>query len=219
MNREANIRGVILDMDGLILDTERPIVPLWIKAAKSLGWDLSLETLRRTMGVGRAVTEAVFLEEYGPGFPHEKFREILRPLVDEEFKKGISLKPGIIVLLDHLVSCSIPYALATSTIKEKAIWKLNKAGILDRFSIMACGDEITSGKPAPDIFLLAAERLKLDPAFCIGFEDSAAGLQGLHAAGIRSVFIKDLFDPPPEVMTAVWRRFDDLAQAVVLFEC
>jgi HAD superfamily hydrolase (TIGR01509 family) len=119
--------------------------------------------------------------------------------------------------LDCLGEKKIPFAVATSTDRKTALWKLERAGILDRFSLLVCGDEIARGKPAPDIFLAAARGLGAAPADCVGFEDSAPGLMGLQAAEIRSVFVKDLPEPPPDVLAGVWRRYGDLAQAREIF--
>jgi beta-phosphoglucomutase-like phosphatase (HAD superfamily) len=95
--------------------------------------------------------------------------------------------------------------------------KLAKAGIQKYFQAAAFGDEVTKGKPEPDIFLLAAQRLKIVPADCVGFEDSPAGLLSLSAAGIRSIFINDIFEPGPDILSLVWRRFESLDQAIPLF--
>jgi beta-phosphoglucomutase-like phosphatase (HAD superfamily) len=89
-------------------------------------------------------------------------------------------------------------------------------GIRERFPVMGCGDESRRGTPAPEIFLLAAQKLGKAPADCLGFEDSPSGLRALHAAGIKSIFVKDLVEPPPEVLTTVWRRCGDLAEAIPL---
>ena len=209
--------GAIFDMDGLMLDTEKPAVPLWIKAGKSLGYDISPQMLIRTLGMTNDGLCRFFQDEFGEDFPYEGLLKNVRPLITGEFENGIAHKPGLLVLLDHLASLGIPLAVATSARRERAIWKLRIAGILDRFSVVACGDEVSRGKPAPDVFLLAAERLEKPPDYCVGFEDSPAGLQGLHAAGIRSVFVKDLVEPPPEILATVWRRCRDLAEAAELF--
>ncbi len=120
-------------------------------------------------------------------------------------------------LLDRLRAANIPLGVATSTRSIRAVDLLEKAGIFDRFKAITCGEEITNGKPAPDIFLLAAKKLGQLPCNCVGFEDSTAGLRGLHAAGIRSVFIKDVLSPPEDVLAAVWRRCNDLSEAAALF--
>jgi HAD superfamily hydrolase (TIGR01509 family) len=209
--------AVIFDMDGLMLDTERPMLPIWNRAGKLYGYDISPEFVTRTLGIDKEGTRALALAEFGPDFPYDKIREEIHRLYAEEFKAGIAHRPGLIPLLDHLASLRIPLAVATSTSRNSARGKLEKAGILDRFVVFACGDEVKHGKPAPDIFLLAAERLGKAPSECVGFEDSPAGLRGLHAAGIPSVFIKDLVEPPEKVLAAVWKRCKDLGEAVELF--
>ena len=214
---EFNPVAAILDMDGLILDTEKPIIPLWIKAGKSLGFDLDPEIISCTIGMNNPTTKQFLKQELGPDYPVDLILEALHRLIIQEFEKGISLKTGLIQLMDHLASRSIAVAVATSSNREEAIWKLQIAKVLDRFPVIVCGDEIKNGKPAPDIFLLAAEKLGYPPSHCIGFEDSVAGLKGLHAAGIRSVFIKDIVEPSAEILATVWRRLNDLSEAISLF--
>ena len=220
MTDEENFKpaAAIFDMDGLMLDTERPAIALWIKAGKTYGYTISEEIVLLTLGVSDDGIRALCERQYGRDFPFDKILEERNRLITEEFaKEGIVCRPGLIVLLDHLASLKIPVAVATSTHRETAVWKLRKAGVLDRFTVMVCGDEITRGKPAPDIFLLAAERLGRPPSVCVGFEDSPAGLRGLHDAGIRSVFVKDLVEPPEEILSTVWRRCGDLAEAAKFF--
>jgi HAD superfamily hydrolase (TIGR01509 family) len=205
-------------MDGLMLDTERPAVRLWLEAAAEQGWNIDEEIPISTVGLDEADTRRRVLEACGAEFPYAVVRDRLEELFIRSIEvEGIAHRPGLLTLLDHLDVVGVPFAVATSTPRKAAIWKLEKAGIRSRFSILACGDEVSRGKPAPDIFLLAAARLGADPAACVGFEDSAAGLRGLAAAGIRSVFVKDLIEPPGEVLATVWRRRESLAEAVELF--
>jgi HAD superfamily hydrolase (TIGR01509 family) len=210
--------AVIFDMDGLLLDTEGPVIALWVEVGRQLGWDVTEETVFRTVGINEAATRAVFIGEYGPEFPYDEARSrLIQIYLARAEKEGIPHRPGLAVLLDHLAGLGIPLGIATSSDRETALWKLRCAGIGGRFSVLVCGDEAGRGKPAPDIFLCAAERLGKAPAECIGFEDSPAGLTALHAAGIRSVFIKDMVEPPAEVLRTVWRRYGDLAEAAALF--
>ena len=209
--------GAIFDMDGLMLDTERPLIPLWAKVGKSFGYDITPQMIIRTLGINSEGTRALIVSEFSPEFPYEKIKEEVSRLYSEEIRESIPHRPGLFPLLDHLTSLKIPLAVATSTRRVSAVRKLTQAGILDRFATLVCGDEVSRGKPAPDIFLLAAEKMGKLPSKCVGFEDSPAGLQGLHAAGIRSVFVKDLADPPPEIRATIWHSCTDLAEAADLF--
>jgi HAD superfamily hydrolase (TIGR01509 family) len=212
-------RAVIFDMDGLMLDTEKPVVDVWVQAAEIKGWKVDAAAAYRTIGINEASTKALLMHEYGPDFPYDAIRKELNRIMTEKIEKeGIAHRPGLLTLLDHLASCNIPMAVATSSNRKSTLWKLQKAGIQDRFTTLVCGDEISRGKPAPDIFLRAAELLGKKPEECLGFEDSPAGLQGLQAAGIRSVFIKDVVEPSPEILAKVWRRYTSLAEAVELLD-
>jgi HAD superfamily hydrolase (TIGR01509 family) len=205
-------------MDGLMLDTERPAVRFWLEAARERGWEIDEGVPVSTVGLDEEATRQRVLEACGPGFPYAAVRKRLEELFVQSIEReGIAHRPGLLTLLDHLDGLGLPLAVATSTPRAIALWKLDKAGIRGRFSILACGDEVERGKPAPDIFLLAASRLGKQPAACVGFEDSPVGLRGLAAAGIRSVFIKDLMEPPDEVLATVWQRRDSLADAIDLF--
>ena len=210
--------AVIFDMDGLMLDTERLIIPIWNEAGKLFGYDIPQDVILRMVGISSINACIVMREEYGADFPYDKIRDKTRVLYKKSFEeKGVPKKNGLDYLLDKLSAAGIPLAVATSTRRATALDMLGRAGILEKFTAIVGGDEVANGKPAPDIFLLAAERLGQTPCACIGFEDSPAGLRGLHAAGIRSVFVKDIIEPPPEVLATVWRRCSDLYEAAQLF--
>jgi len=210
--------AVIFDMDGLMFDTERMSIPLWAEAGIIFGYNITEEIILRTVGISNKETRELLIDEFGADFPYDSVYEKFRLLIKKEIERnGVPKKHGLIELLDCLAAAGIPLAVATSTRKATALEMLRKADILDRFSTVVCGDEVTNSKPAPDIFLLAAERLMVLPSTCAGFEDSPAGLKGLHSAGVRSIFIKDLIEPPQDILSTVWRRYNDLKEAVELF--
>ncbi len=107
----------------------------------------------------------------------------------------IPLKHGVTAVLSHLHQAAIPCAVATSTQLQLALRKLANAGLTDAFSAIAGGDEVERGKPAPDLYLLAARRLGVDPQRCIAFEDSGPGIRAAHAAGMLPFLIPDLILP------------------------
>ena len=210
--------GVVFDVDGLMLDTEQLELNLYVTISARLGWPTPLEMLGNTIGRSDEYAQAFYKKTYGDDYP---FREIWTAVLEEETRygntNGLPLKKGLLILLDKLKSLGVPLAVATSNKSKRAQWKLERGGIADRFKVFACGDEVEHGKPAPDIFLLAAKKLGIKPKNCIGFEDSAAGLTGMAAAGIPSVFIRDLSEPPPEILAGVWRQCSDLEEAALLF--
>ena len=205
-------------MDGLMLDTERPAVFLWLRAACEFGWEVDESVPLSTVGLNEDDTRRRVLEACGEAFPYQAVRARMYELYEASVEEsGPAHRPGLLTLLDALGDSRIPLAVATSTDREAALRKLDRAGIFGRFAAVACGDEVRNGKPAPDVFLLAAFRLGVDPESCVGFEDSPAGLRALAAAGMRSVFVKDMIEPPPEVLAGVWRRCGNLSEAVALF--
>jgi HAD superfamily hydrolase (TIGR01509 family) len=211
-------KGVILDMDGLMLDTERLEIAAFIRICEEMGRPISEAMLRSTVGITEDDAEELYHAAYGRDYPYrEIWDKTRRRITDLGEKEGIPRRPGLLALLDHLGRLGIPLAVATSANRERARWKLEKAGILDRFRFLACGDEVAAGKPAPDVFLLALNRLGEKAEDCVGFEDSPAGLKALAAAGIPSVFVQDQAEPPEEVLKTVWRRCADLAAAAALF--
>jgi len=210
--------GVILDMDGLMLETEKPLISVWINAGRHFGREIKEETVLAAIGNTGDFVRQLCARDLGEDFPYDEFHKELNRMANLEFDKGIVPKIGLDVFMDHLLSRNIPCAVATSTRRKWALWKLEKAGVSYSFSVMVCGDDVSRKKPAPDIYLAAAEKLGLAVSECVGFEDSIAGLQSLNAAGMRSVFIKDLVDPPEELLSTVWRRYDNLAQAAELFK-
>lgn len=203
-------------MDGLLLDTERPVVDLWVEACRREGWDIDAKLPESTIGLDEGMTEKRFMESCGPSFPYARVRAAAERLFAEGAERdGIGLRPGCAALLDHLDAAGIPAAIATSSSRAGARYKLDRAGLAGRLPFV-CRDDVARGKPAPDVFLAAARLLGAEPAECLGFEDSAAGLAALAAAGIRSVFVKDVVLPPTQALQSVWLRLESLDEAIPL---
>lgn len=206
--------AIILDMDGLMLDTERMARRLWRSVAAELGFDLDDGLFLRLVGRTRADTDILLAEALGSAFPLETFRRVASERwIDEVAAGGIPRKEGVLELLDAIEDAGVRRAVATSTRRIGADRSLAAAGIAGRFDAVVTGDEVTRGKPAPDIFLVAAGRLGVDPATCIVLEDSLYGIRAAHAAGMVPIMVPDLVEPTDEVRALTHRILDSLHDA------
>ncbi|HSI86374.1 MAG: HAD family hydrolase [Candidatus Methylacidiphilales bacterium] len=208
------IKAAIFDMDGLMLDTEMLFKRGWMHALKLHGQAMGDDIFVRMIGRTAVDSERMLLAEYGPDFPLLDVRvdceKWIRAYVGEH---GVPKKPGIVELLEHLKRAGIPLAVATSTARFHAEPRLMLAGLWPYFQASVCGDEVSAGKPNPEIFLRAAEKLGMPPQHCVILEDSLAGITGAHAAGAIPIMIPDLVSPTPEVAALTHRIFPSLVEA------
>lgn len=187
------IRAVLFDVDGTLLDTERIYVDAWKIAAREFGFELPEESLKRTRALDRNVAEKIFQSYVGERFHYLEVWKRRVEISEEVIAAGTRplVKPGVPEFLDWLDSRKIPYCIASMTASEKTCSHLERAGLLDRFPVRVTGDEVTHGKPNPEIFLLAAKKLGVEPADCAVFEDSYAGIQAAVNAGMLPIMIPD----------------------------
>jgi HAD superfamily hydrolase (TIGR01509 family) len=199
-------------MDGLMLDTEPLYRVAWKRASAECGFDLSDEIYKRLVGRSRLDSEQVLLETYGSGFPLEKFRTVARKYVAAAFSaEPVRKKPGLYELLSFLETRGLPKAVATSTERRKALPLLRTTELLERFGAVATGDEVARGKPSPDLFVLAAQRLGIDPCACLVLEDAESGVIAAHQAGMQVFHVPDLVEPSLEVRRRAHGIFSSLA--------
>jgi HAD superfamily hydrolase (TIGR01509 family) len=159
--------------------------------------------------------EPIFKNAFGPDFPLEQANEKRLRYMYEHFDKfGVTFKAGLGELLDFLESRRIRKAVATSSCRESAMKKLAAGGLIDRFQIIITGDDVRSGKPAPDIFLAAAEKLNAPVGRCLVFEDSENGVYAAHRAGIPVIMIPDVKQPTKEAASLAFKIFPSLADAM-----
>ncbi len=184
--------AVIFDMDGLLLDSEAVMRRCFDRVAAAQGWALPPGVFESLIGLNREMSLATLSRHVPAAIGAAEFDETVHATYDGEITKGIPLKPGARALVQHLAARDIPCAVATSSAIHRAQQKLSGAGLLTLMGAIASGDEVAHGKPAPDVFLLAAERLRVRPTDCIVFEDSPTGVRGALAAGMRVVQVPDL---------------------------
>jgi len=194
-------RAVIFDMDGLMLDTERLAPAAWSDAARAVGVEFDMTLLPAMVGRNFRDCNALIVERHGDAYPTAELMRAWHVAYDAIVARdGIALKPGLVELLDWLEREDIDKAVATSTRRDRAQAKLAQTGLLQRFTALVGGDEIARGKPAPDIFLLAAERLAREPGDCLVLEDSEPGVRAALAAGMTPIMVPDLHQPSAELL-------------------
>ena len=193
--------AVIFDMDGLMLDTEAPALRAWESAARGLGREFDLALCRQMIGRGFSDCVALIRARHGTDYPVDELASAWVADYDAIVAaEGISLKPGLDDILDLLDERGIAIAVATSTRRERARAKLDRVGLLHRFAALVGGDEVARGKPAPDIFIAAAQRLGVAASDCIVLEDSEPGIIAAAAAGMTPVMVPDLHPPSVELL-------------------
>ncbi|HET9401468.1 MAG TPA: HAD family phosphatase [Candidatus Acidoferrales bacterium] len=203
--------AVIFDMDGLIFDTEPLYRTAWQRASAQLGFDLTDAIYLRLIGLGRTGSERVLSAEFGPAFSPEKFRSLCKAIEREVLATTPPAeKPGFRALLDFLKSQNVPMALATSTDRAVADIHLTRASLTSSFAVSIAGDEVQHAKPAPDLYLRAAEKLAAAPQRCLVLEDSAPGVFAARSAGMDVFVVPDQIAPSPEVVTAAAGVFGSL---------
>lgn len=201
-------------MDGTLLDTQRICIPAWDYAGERQGLS----------GLGRYIPSVCGMNAQGWGkYLLDRHPEIDLAKFTVESRQYaldnlvIRYKKGAGELLSYLWDKGIRTAVASGSSHGSIEHHLRELGIYERFDAIVGGHDVEHGKPAPDIFLLAAQKLGADPSDCIVFEDSENGVRAGHAAGMRVVGIPDIVPFSDEVKALLWRECSDMTEAVALF--
>jgi HAD superfamily hydrolase (TIGR01509 family) len=212
----APVAAVILDMDGLLLDTERVYRRAFIAAAARLGFVMPEDLYQGMVGLADNECFALIKDHFGPKLRISQYRHELADCLQQFFCTGIPLKPGALELMDDLAQRGLPRALATSTNRATAERHLRCAGLLDRFDAIVTWEDVERGKPHPDLFLKAAREIGVAPQRCVVLEDSPLGIRGAHAAGAMPVMVPDLLAATEELRSMCVAVVKDLYEARAL---
>ncbi|WMJ67693.1 HAD family phosphatase [Stenotrophomonas sp. 24(2023)] len=196
--------AVIFDMDGLMIDSERVSLACWMQASREHGLALDEAFFLRMVGLGDKDSLAL-MRQHADDARVLAIAARCHDLYEERTQQGLPLRPGIIELLELLRAHGIPRAVATSTRQPRANRKLGATGLLPYFDAVVTSSDVAHPKPAPDIYLLAAQRLGQDPARCLALEDSPAGIRAALAAGMTAIQVPDLVHPD-EALRALGHR-------------
>jgi beta-phosphoglucomutase-like phosphatase (HAD superfamily) len=191
--------AVIFDMDGLLFDTEALWQEALLSAAAEGGREIPDEIYNKLIGVRRSRCSSLFQSHFGEDFPFEDFHTNWRRHFWLIAGNRLPLKSGVLELLDILDDLSLPRAIATSSSRTTVERHLTSHGLIDRFDQIVCRGDYENGKPAPDPFLKAAERLGIEPQLCLALEDSHVGVRSAAAASMMIVMVPDLLEPTEEL--------------------
>lgn len=208
------MKAVVFDMDGVLFDTEKLGFAAWDYASKKMNISPASELAFKTLGMNAAAVDEVLKERYGADFDIKKFRSLCRGYTYDYFKMhGVPQKPYLKESLSRLEADGFKIALASSTGKEGVYRNLKDADIEYFFSAVICGDMIEKSKPAPDIYLKAAETLGVNPAECFAVEDSKNGIISAYSAGMKVIMIPDLWQGSPETDSLLFAKCENLRLA------
>lgn len=176
--------AVIFDMDGVLIDSQPLHYDLDIRVLKACCYPAKLSTVVPYTGIGNPERWPKYKEDLGLKEEPARLIEMAEEAMRDLFTNA-NLKPikGIPELLDSIKAMGIPCGVASSSSYELIELVLGKIGLADRFNIIISGEDVSEGKPSPDIYLKAAEKIGMSPKRCIAIEDSPAGILAAKNAG------------------------------------
>ena len=211
------IRGVLFDMDGVVIDSERLFTRFWMASAADLGFPMTYEQALQLRSLGKAPSQAKLDAFFGPVLDYDTLRnrriELMEAFIAEH---GVEEKKGIRELLACLKEKGIPCAITSSSSIPLIRRHLGNLGLLDGFTALCSGKDVPQGKPAPDIYLHGAATLGLPPENCLALEDSPTGILSAYRAGCMAVMVPDLDQPDEETEKLLYAKADSLLDVIEL---
>ena len=218
-NATPVVRGVLFDMDGLVLDTEKLYTRFWMEACHFYGFPMTREQALRMRAANSKLSEANLHEFFGPGADYRTIRNKRIELMDAFIAEyGVEPKAGVFELLDHLRGRGIPAAITSSSPMDRIREHLGSIGLLHRFEKICSGYDVPWGKPAPDIYLKGAAVLGLRPEECLALEDAPLGIESAFRAGCIPVMVPDQDQPDERTEQMLFAKADSLADVIALIE-
>lgn len=229
-----NFELVIFDMDGLMVDTERITLDIakeviiemknknlneFTKSVRNLS-DKELENfldnfIRKVIGISDRDMCKSFKEAFGENFDFNKFLDEFRKKREKIYETGnIPVKEGLFELLQYLDNKGIKRIVASGSTRDVVEYVLKVVGADKYFDMAICGDEVSHGKPEPEIFIKAAQKAGVQRDKCLILEDSENGIRAAHSAKIKCIFIKDLVQPVQEVYNTIFKECKNLSEVI-----
>ncbi|MCI7019416.1 MAG: HAD family phosphatase [Clostridiales bacterium] len=214
---KSPVRGVLFDVDGVILDTECLYSRFWMEACHFYGFPMTREQSLQMRSLNETAGQEKLHALFGPAADYAVIRQKRIALMDAFVEKeGVAPKPGIYALLDALDTRGIPCAITSSSPRLRLESYLTPLNLYHRFAKVVSGYDVPRGKPEPDIYLRGAAELGLQPGECLALEDSPAGILSAYRAGCLPVLIPDQDHPGEDTLWMLCAMADNLADVIEL---
>lgn len=207
--------AVLLDMDGLMVDSERAMLDCWRETSVQHGLDVDDALWLSMIGLHDADCRVLLDRSFGEA-QAERLRRDCDARYHRRVSTGLPLMPGVVELLELLRRHAMPRAVVTSTRRERALHKLEACGLMRYFEVVVSGCDVALPKPAPEGYLKASEALGVDPRTCVVLEDSVPGVRAALAAGMTPIQVPDLVPPDARTRALGHRIADSLDSARAL---
>ena len=213
------IRGVLFDMDGLVLDTEKLYTRFWMEACRFYGFPMTYEQSLKMRAANSRLGAENLHRFFGPDIDYKTIRTKRIELMDAFIaENGVEPKPGIFELMDYLEEQGIPAAICSSSPQDRIREHLSSLGLYHRFTAICSGYDVPWGKPAPDIYLHGAASLGLPPENCLALEDAPLGIESAFRAGCIPVMIPDQDPPDEKAKPMLYAKADSLHDIIDLLK-
>lgn len=210
--------AAIFDMDGTLFDTEKLYRQAWLDVADEFGFEKNYELPTAISGTNIGEESLQVIRRFYPNIDAPAYLARVLFEVNAASERKLELMAGVEEILAFFKSAGVKMAVASSAPVAVIEKNLTRANLRGCFEILTGGDQVKNSKPAPDIFLLAAERLNVAPEDCYIFEDSLNGIRAAAASGGAAIMIPDQVQPTDDIKRICAAVFNDLHEARLSIE-
>ena len=209
-------RGAIFDMDGTLFDTEKLYQRAWLDVAAQFGVEKNFDLPKAISGTNLGEESERIVRQFYPNIDAKAYIARVLEVVDMWRTQRLELMAGVEEILEFFKSAGVAMAVASSAPVAVIEENLTRANLRGCFDVLIGGDLVTRSKPAPDIFLLAAEKLNLPASDCYIFEDSFNGIRAAAASGGVAIMIPDTVQPTDDIkkICAVFTSLTEAQRAI-----
>ena len=206
---QTAVQAVIFDLDGVLINSEWLAFKAWQRLAREYGGTLPESAFSAMAGISAEATADYVMQHAGVTFDSNMSVDWIWREMTTLLQTQAEAMPGALALVHELARRGYRLAIASNSITPYVDTALSVLGLLDCFPVRACIDQVAEGKPAPDVYLRAAELSGVDPRRCLAVEDSRTGVQAAAVAGMHVIAVPAEHDPHAG-FTAAWKVFPSL---------